>query len=349
MLDHIYPDTLETTGNYLRLALKQIAKHKQPYNPISYALWYEYASSRNPQLNKDIEEFEKKDSIIPFDMILKWFRKYIADQQTLLAEKKTKEFQSILNEMTKHLGNSGDRLNDQGNRLEAYTSQLGKTASMEDVRNISQGIMSETKSIIKGSSALKQDMDETMSEIDALKKELEGFKEAAKTDMLTGLLNRRGFDEAVDSVIELSHEKDSPLTLIITDIDHFKKVNDTHGHLIGDNVLKMLAKLLKDHIKGKDIAARFGGGEEFILVLPETNLKGGFILSEQIRHSLQNMRWRTKNSGEPIGSITISLGVAQYKKGEDLNTLIERADNALYYAKENGRNKTITELDREAA
>ncbi len=347
MLDHLYPDNIEATGNHLRLALQHIARHKLPYNPIAYAVWYEYASGRNPELNKEIESFEKRETPISFGTILGWFRTYIADHQTILAEKRTREFRSILTEVSRHIGDSGERLSRKGNKIEDYTGQLTPLTSPAEVKTVSDGILSETRSIIRENHSLKQDMDDTITEIDALKKELEGMKQAAKTDMLTGLLNRRGFDEAVARVLEPDAGGAAPrLTVIMTDIDHFKQVNDTHGHLIGDNVLKMLSKLLKDHIKGKDIAARFGG-EEFILVLPDTRLDGGRTLAEQIRTSLQNIRWRTKNSGKSIGPITVSLGLAQYRPGEKLETLIQRADNALYWAKGNGRNQTITERDLE--
>lgn len=348
MIDHLYPDTTETTSNHLRLALHQIARHKLPYNPIVYAVWYEYASGRKPELNKAIEAFEKTGKPISPEVVIGWFRTYIADHQTIMAEKKTRKFRSILTEASRHMGDSGDRLSHKEIRLAGYTGQLTPSASPAEVKTISDGILSETRSIISENNNLKQGMDHTISEIDSLKKELEGLKKEAKTDMLTGLLNRRGLDDAMAQALDRTTREGAPLSIILTDIDHFKMVNDTHGHLIGDNVLRMLSKLLKDHIKGRDIAARFGG-EEFLLVLPNTRLKGGFTLAEQIRKSLQEMRWRTKNSGKTIAPITISLGVAQYRPGEPLDTMIQRADKALYFAKGNGRNQTITERDIETA
>ena len=344
MLDNLYPDSIESSGQFLRMALQHISRHKLPYNPITYSVWYEYASGRNQQLIEAIQPLEREAKEISFETILKLFRKYIADQQVLQAERKTREFQSILTEMTRHLGSSGSRLDDQGNMLEAYAKELGQTTSMEKISAVAKEIVSKTKTMVRDSQSLKQEIDQTATEIDTLKKELEGIKQTAKTDMLTGLLNRRGLDETISRALVHSKRNNTPLSVIITDIDHFKKVNDTHGHLIGDNVLKMLSKLLQDHIKGKDIAARFGG-EEFIMVLPETPLEGAFVLAEQIRLSLRNMRWRTKDSGKTIDPITISLGVAQHRFDEPQNDLIERADNALYHAKANGRNKTSTELD----
>jgi len=111
--------------------------------------------------------------------------------------------------------------------------------------------------------------------------------------------------------------------------------------------LKILAKLLQEHIKGRDIAARFGG-EEFLLVLPDTALKGAFILAEQIRLKLKAMRWRTK-TGELMGVITMSLGVAEFRAKDTLDSLAQRADATMYQAKSTGRNRTVTELDIETA
>jgi len=344
MLDNIYPESMEESGRYLRLTLQYISKYKLAYNPITYALWYEYATGRNDSLTLEIQALEKDKADISFEIVLKLFRKHVADSQVILAEKKASEFQAILTEVTRQLSHSGSSLNDQSYSLKSHAEKLSQSTTLADVSAIAEAIVSGTKSIVISSQALKQQMDATVSEITTLKKELKGIKHTARTDMLTGLLNRRGFDEALLEARLYSIDHNQAMSIILADIDHFKKVNDTHGHLIGDSVLKMLSKLLKEHIKGKDIAARFGG-EEFIIVLPETPLKGAFILAEQIRMSLRTMKWTAKESGKAIGSITISLGVAQFKPTETAESLIQRADKALYFAKENGRNKTMTELD----
>ena len=348
MLDNLYPESIEESGNYLRLALNYIARYKLAYNPITFALWYEYAAGRNQKLIKEIHALQKENNAMDFKVILKLFRKHVAGNQLLLAEKKTSEFQSILTQMIQQLGHSNSELNDQGNTLKTYARNLGQTTSLDAVSSIAKNIVLQTKAMVAAGRTLKNHMDTTASEIDILKKELEGIKQAAKTDMLTGLLNRRGFDEVLFEAIDHAVADNKALSIILTDIDHFKHVNDSHGHLVGDNVLKMVAKLLKEHIKGKDIATRFGG-EEFILILPETHLDGAFVLAEQIRNSLQTMRWIIKDSGDALGSITISLGVAQYKPDETVKSLIERADNALYLAKKKGRNKTMPEQDILAA
>ena len=343
MLDNLYPEDIKTSGAYLRLALKKISDFNLPYNPVVFAVWYEFATGRSPEMNQEVNTLKDRGEPVTEEMVYTWFKTYIANQQLILAEKKTKELQDIISEITAFLGSSGTRLDDQGQQLGKYASRLGETQSVEEIMAISQGIMSETREMINDSQSLKREMDGSMAEVEELKKELEGLKQAAKTDMLTGLLNRRGFEAAMTKAMDKSVRTSAPLSVILSDIDHFKRINDNYGHLIGDNVLKMLSKLLQEHIKGKDIAARFGG-EEFILVLPETNLEGAFMLAEQIRLKLRSMRWRTK-AGERMGAITMSLGVSQFKGGDTLESLVDRADNALYQAKSQGRNKTFTELD----
>ncbi|THB78654.1 MAG: GGDEF domain-containing protein [Desulfobacteraceae bacterium] len=159
----------------------------------------------------------------------------------------------------------------------------------------------------------------------------------------TGLLNRRGLDDRTAEMVSVV-EKYDPISAVMIDIDHFKKINDAHGHLIGDSVLKKLGELLKESVKGKDVAARYGG-EEFILVLPQTGLSGALALTEQIRTAVENMNFKIKESGQSIGRITISSGVASLKKGQSFDKLIEQTDHLLYHAKKTGRNKTVTERD----
>ena len=159
----------------------------------------------------------------------------------------------------------------------------------------------------------------------------------------TGLLNRRGLDDRTAEMVSVV-EKYDPISAVMIDIDHFKKINDAHGHLIGDSVLKKLGELLKESVKGKDVAARYGG-EEFILVLPQTGMSGALALTEQIRTAGENMNFKIKESGQSIGRITISSGVASLKKGQSFDKLIEQTDHLLYHAKKTGRNKTVTERD----
>ncbi|MHC0038887.1 GGDEF domain-containing protein [Pseudoneobacillus sp. C159] len=155
-------------------------------------------------------------------------------------------------------------------------------------------------------------------------------------DSLTGLYNRRYFDLILEKVIPYSQRENSPLILIMLDIDYFKKVNDHHGHQCGDEVLKQISNIIKTNVRSSDAYVRFGG-EEFAIVLPNTEVGEGIRLAENIRKEVEQSSFTYKN--ERI-SITISMGLSKYQ-GEIVQEFIGKADKALYKAKENGRNQVI--------
>lgn len=167
----------------------------------------------------------------------------------------------------------------------------------------------------------------------------EKIYQMALTDGLTGLNNHRTFQLGLDNMLIRARRQSSSICLILCDIDHFKKINDMHGHPFGDQVLRKVAETLKQSIRKVDLAARYGG-EEFALVLEASDEEGAIIQSERARHSIEELSFSSK--GEKI-SITMSFGLASYPvDGDNKAKLIDRADQALYYAKESGRNRTIT-------
>jgi diguanylate cyclase len=141
-----------------------------------------------------------------------------------------------------------------------------------------------------------------------------------------------------------------PLSLVITDIDHFKHFNDTYGHQMGDQVLRLVGRTLTDSVKGRDTPARYGG-EEFALILPQTRLADALVLAEQIRRTIMRRHIVRRDTGDDFGTITLSMGVAAYHPTEHLMDTIRRADAALYQAKRSGRNRVVSEeaLEKQAA
>jgi len=166
------------------------------------------------------------------------------------------------------------------------------------------------------------------------------------TDPLTGLSNRKHFDERLTQAIEEASERSEALSLIMTDIDHFKAFNDTWGHLTGDQVLRLVAMSLKQNVKGQDIAARYGG-EEFGVILPNTVLRAALTVADHVRRAVMSKELMKRSTGQNLGRVTISLGVATLHKGDTAQTLLARADACLYAAKRNGRNRVICESDPE--
>jgi diguanylate cyclase len=167
---------------------------------------------------------------------------------------------------------------------------------------------------------------------------------------LTGLPNRRALDEFCRKAQTKAMEEGAPLSVLLLDIDHFKNFNDNFGHGVGDQVLRLIAKVLREKVRDIDLPARYGG-EELIAVLPDSDLPTGGAAAERIRRAIAECRITRRSTGEVLPTITVSIGVAQFRPGESMADLIERCDRALYLAKSGGRNRVVAEneLDRALA
>jgi diguanylate cyclase len=182
--------------------------------------------------------------------------------------------------------------------------------------------------------------------IEQLQKNLEAVRTESFTDPLTTLSNRKFFDRALSKMMVEAKAQKKPLSLLMTDIDDFKNFNNTYGHVTGDQMLRLVALSVKQNVKGQDVAARYGG-EEFVIVLPQTAPQSAITVANHIRRAV----WTNVmmgSSGERLGGVTISIGVAALRPNDTAQTLIERADSCLYVAKRNGRNRVICEADPEA-
>lgn len=175
-------------------------------------------------------------------------------------------------------------------------------------------------------------------EIDRLRQDLREMEEAASHDRLTGAWNRRRFEEALAAEISLASRRRAPLSLTILDLDHFKRINDTHGHATGDAVLVGAAATFRSVLRTSDALVRWGG-DEFIILSPATGLEGAINLAERLRAALLAAAFPA------AGPITLSAGVTEYLEGESIAALMERADKALYRAKVNGRDQVVGDPD----
>lgn len=185
---------------------------------------------------------------------------------------------------------------------------------------------------------MQNQLKHTNEEMTRLRSELAKAREIAITDGLTGLLNRRAFDQTLLDITQQPRTSSTYLSLL--DIDHFKLINDTHGHITGDNVIKYVVSIMKKHAKAHHYVARYGG-EEFAIIMPHTSKQQAIDISENIRKDMENSRLRRKTDNTLLGTITISIGLAELQADDDYQSIITRTDKALYQAKESGRNKVI--------
>jgi diguanylate cyclase len=192
--------------------------------------------------------------------------------------------------------------------------------------------------------ALNARLQQSQAQIEKRRANLSESQRLGALDTLTHLKNRHWIEANLPKEVNAASESKEPLSLIMADVDHFKKINDTFGHAVGDEILRRFSELLSKNIKGRDTAVRYGG-EEFVVVLPHTQIQGAHNLSEQIRAELENKKWMHHRTGQPIGKVTASFGLAQLRAGEKSDELLERADASLYEAKAAGRNCIVSDQE----
>jgi diguanylate cyclase len=230
--------------------------------------------------------------------------------------------------------------------LSNVTNELIGAKDRDGLRQIVESLVATANEMKQNNEALEQRLTASKEEINQLQEHLAVVRTESLTDPLTGLANRKHFDERLAGSIEEANERSEALSLVMVDIDHFKAFNDTWGHLTGDQVLRLVAMSLKQNVKGQDTAARYGG-EEFGVILPNTVLRAALTVADHVRRAVMSKELMKRSTGQNLGRVTISLGVATMHKGDTVQTLIARADACLYAAKRNGRNRVICETDPE--
>ncbi|HYS44946.1 MAG TPA: GGDEF domain-containing protein, partial [Rhizomicrobium sp.] len=184
-------------------------------------------------------------------------------------------------------------------------------------------------------------------QVTELRTKLADVRKESMTDPLTNIANRKAFDEAVRAAMTAAQDGEA-VSLLMCDIDHFKTFNDTWGHQTGDQVLRLVATCLSENVKGRDTAARYGG-EEFAVLLRGIGLDAATRVADQIRTTVETKKLVKKSTGDILGTITISIGVAQIAPGDTVEGAVRRADACLYGAKHNGRNLVINQKDARMA
>lgn len=332
-----YREPAAQSAELLRLALPNIAKHGGHYYPTNYAVWYEYLSGGNLSLAKEIgHRLEAGDSLTQPD-IDKLYELHIDTRNTHRVEQLQAGLGNLLRKLAEVAATSGEGAAEYARTLAECEEELRKITDMESMGRLVSTLLTSTAAVRNSTEILRSELTATRDEMQSLRDQLGSLQNEAVTDPLTGLRNRRGFSRSLEELCAGNPDALTTCSVMIADIDHFKRVNDTYGHLFGDQVIRTAAQALKSVLKGRDIVARFGG-EEFIMLLPNTPQHGAFALAEQLRNTFAKGRIRRANSNEFIDSVTISIGVAVPAPGETIEQAIERADKALYQAKEEGRN-----------
>jgi diguanylate cyclase len=333
---HPYTEDPAQASEYLRLALAFLGSHKLAPNPVNFALCYDYVAGRSVALR------EALDSVLAggrfsAEAAHDLYRRFIWDDNKQQLENIRSELRTLVTETITGVTQAKTQAEQSSESLAAKSADLERGPSLEEVRRILGEVVGETRGIAHNGQLLKQMLDDTRREVETLRDELEQTRQQVSIDALTGLKNRRAFEAALQEACDHAKDPATTLSLLLVDIDHFKNVNDTYGHLIGDKVLRSVSTLLSANIKGKDTVARMGG-EEFAVLLPETPLANAERVAEVLRAAIERSRLKRLDTGETVGRVTVSIGVTAYRPGESHDDFVGRADKALYLSKKAGRN-----------
>lgn len=338
-----YDHSSEKAAEYLRLTLKALGEHTLPPTPANYAVWYEYFARLNPSLNEAIDEYLARTKQMSSDISSRLYFDYIINDEQIVVKKLNADFRDIVKEVLNDLATAGGDVSQFGRYLSGFLTRFEDPGAESNFKVHFKELLSEVKKINNTSITLEQRLRAANKEVAALQEKLKKTEWFASTDALTGLWNRHAFSDRLLQHMDASGKNNAELSLVMLDIDHFKNVNDTYGHLAGDDLLRVIAKTLKDFVRGKDVVCRYGG-EEFIILLTDTPLSGAVRVAEKIRTHFAAMSWKQKSTGVSIGNVTLSCGVSQYRKGESKESFVQRADVALYQSKRTGRNRVTSEM-----
>jgi diguanylate cyclase len=331
------------------VALRQIKALRLPATPRNFEIWFVYASGCNSSLNQTINDIMARNGAITTADLDQVYDNYIsvnrlADKTDQLGSRIKGEIEEII----AAIGAAAGDASDYSESLAEFGSALEHATDSTGIRAIVRGLLQATSRMEQNNKALEARLSASRQEISELHRSLDAVRKESLTDPLTSLANRKYFDAAMPKRIASARERGEPLSLLMTDIDYFKNFNDDHGHLTGDQVLRLVAQAIQQSIKDNDIAARYGG-EEFAVVLPEMALQSAVSTAEGLRKAVMSKELIKRSSGQILGRVTVSIGVATLKPDDSPQSLIERADNCLYAAKRRGRNRVVSEIDPEPA
>lgn len=333
-----YKGDLSTAAAIGQKVMADLASHGLPATPELYELWYVYTAELNTDVVRDLKILLGQKGVT-IEAAQNLYSRHLSQDKTEAAVKRAgAQIQETIREVNQAVADVQNRTEGYGKNLQKTVQAIQNSSDPAHVQSAVKSLVTETQSMMDISHKIHDELERSAKVIQTLQRDLEIVRREAMTDGLTGLANRKSFDQEIKRMMNESKANHTPFTLLMVDIDHFKSFNDNYGHPVGDQVLRLVGRTLVDGIKGRDFAARYGG-EEFAILLPDSNIMAGMAVGNSLRKAIAQKDVMNRNSGEKLGRITMSVGVAESLVGETPEEMIERADAALYTAKHNGRNQ----------
>lgn len=334
-----YRDPVTSATRFAGDTLAEIGNAGLSPNPINFMILYNDNAGHIPELSQDLRTLRAAESLTDEECERLYDMYFGTEAERADLERASGEIVDRLTEALSAVGDASSSIGDFGKVL---SQALPTLTSGGDVTAVVRALVEGTRCMQEQNKLLQTRLEATSAEMERMHLHLEETRQAAETDGLTGLANRRRFDQGLADMTRQARDEGTPLCLLAIDIDHFKGFNDTYGHQVGDQVLRLVGHLIRENTKGQDLPARYGG-EEFFALLPNTALGNAMDLADKLRTMIENKKIVRRQTGEELRRVTVSIGVAHYRPGEETRDFIERADQALYAAKDAGRNRTVSE------
>ena len=338
-----YNETRDRSIEILRQALPLMSRQRASFHPLSFTLWYEHIAGLNPELTRILEARMAASVSLTDEDVQRLYAQHITARDVKVLEALQQRLRAVLEDAAQSTATASAEAAEFDISLQNHMTQLATDLDGAALRKVVGDLVKDAQQMRTVAFELSRKLETSTREVSVLTESLQKTQNEALLDSLTGLKNRRGLEHAIEDLLR----NDKGLTgsaLLLADVDDFKNINDTFGHVLGDKVIRSVAHVLQTTIKGRDVAARFGG-DEFAILLPQTTLAGAVTLAEQIRESVARGRIHRADGRESVGEVTLSVGVAVAASGESLEALVERADAAMYAAKRSGRNRVTVASD----
>jgi diguanylate cyclase len=337
-------DAPKSATEIAKKVIVQTAQSTVPLTPQNFHVWYEYFLGHNEQLTSTIDALLASGDSFGKEIMEKLYEEHLDQNRAEILKEVQKETHKIFQNIFTATLSANDAACDYSGKMQAYGDKLKDAKDLPQIQNMLQEIIGDTHKMASSSRLLNQKLDEATSQIESLSQKLEKTEKEVYLDALTGLNNRKAFDLKLEEFCKGVKQDDGVFSVIMLDIDYFKKFNDQYGHQIGDEVLSLVGWQLRENLKGKDFPARYGG-EEFVVLLPNTKMDQACIVAEHLREIISKRKLKIKKTGQDLGIITASLGVSQIDRQDSAESVLARADAALYLAKKSGRNTVKCETD----
>jgi len=343
-----FDDSPKAVTEIAKNVILNAAKRSIPLTPENFHVWFEYFLGSNKELKTAIDELIASGKGFSHEINERLYTDYLEGNKKDILQEVHKETRRIFQNIFEVTRSTKDLASDYSDKMDEYSNKLHDATDLTQMQNFIEDIIIDTNKMAASSRILNQQLEEATSQIQSLSKQLEETEKEVLLDSLTGLNNRKAFDIKLNDLCEKFDQNEGFFSVAMLDIDYFKKFNDQYGHQVGDEVLRIVGSHLKKNLKGKDIPSRYGG-EEFIILLPDTKLDKAYIVAEQIRENISKKRLKIKKTEQTLGNITVSVGVSEIREGDTAISVVERADSALYLAKNSGRNNVKSEKEFESA